>query len=374
MLKYVNINKASDIEILKALLLKEGMAYGNLPKGLIKFHLYKECVRSAFDEQICETSKYAVNSSGVATLVVSVSPEHLSLFQKGLKENLHFYENLYNCSFQVSFTIQKPSTDTIAVDLNNNPVKDSRGKLVFRPGGHGALIENLNDIEADLVIIKNIDNVAKEEFSADTVWWKKVLLGYLLDTQEQIFAYLRALDGERNEDLLIEIKKFIKEKLCINLPDVPGKIEKEFLISRLNRPLRVCGMVKNSGEPGGGPFLTKDADGTVSLQILEEAQIDMNNIAVKELVSKSTHFNPVDLVCSLKNYKGHKFDLPKYVDPETGFISIKSIEGVSVKALELPGLWNGAMSRWNTIFIEVPTSTFTPVKTVFDLLRPEHIG
>lgn len=372
--RHLNIAEASDKEILETLLLNHGISYGNLPKGLIEFHNYGDKVRSAFEEQICEASKYAVNSQGVAKLVISVSPEHLSLFKKTLEENLSYYQEQYQCRFDITFTVQKPSTDTVAVDLNNNLVKDEEGGLLFRPAGHGALIENLNDIDCDLVIIKNIDNVAREEFTVDTVWWKKVLLGYLLDIQEQIFGYLSALDGERNEKLILEVKQFIKSTLCIDLPEVPEQIEKEFLKSRLNRPLRVCGMVKNLGEPGGGPFLVKDADGAVTLQILEGAQIDMNSATAKEIVENSTHFNPVDLVCALKDYKGNKFELPRYVDAETGFISIKSIEGESIKALELPGLWNGAMSRWNTVFVEVPITTFSPVKTVFDLLRPEHVG
>lgn len=374
LVKKINIAKASDKEILEAILLKDGMAYGTLPKGLIKFHNYRDRARTALEEQICEASKYAMNSHGIIKLIISVSQEHLALFKKHIEEIIPYYEREYQCSYQVSFTVQKPSTDTVAVDLDNNFIKDNNGKLIFRPGGHGALIENLNDIDCDLVIIKNIDNVAKEELTIDTVWWKKVLLGCLLEVQEKSFAYLRALDGEKNESLLIEIKDFIKTTLCIDLPKVPKQIEKEFLKSRLNRPLRVCGMVKNLGEPGGGPFLVKDADGAVTLQILESAQLDLNNSVVKEIVKQSTHFNPVDLVCSLKDYRGHKFDLTRYIDPETGFISIKSIEGKSVKALELPGLWNGAMSRWNTVFVEIPITTFTPVKTVFDLLRPEHIG
>lgn len=372
--EHIDLLNASDKEVLEALLLDKGMGYGKLPKGLIKFHKYDNGQRTAFEEQLAEASKYAVDSKGVAKLVISVSKEHLPLFNEILKKNLLSYQEQYGCTFDISFTIQKPSTDTIAVDLNNNPIKDKDGKLVFRPAGHGALIENLNDIDYDVVIIKNIDNVAREELTVDTVWWKKVLAGYLLETQDKLFSYLRALDGEKNDALLVEIRQFLKSQFCIDLPKVPIEIEKEFLKSRLNRPLRVCGMVKNLGEPGGGPFLVKDADGSVSLQILESAQIDMKSSKVKDIVTQATHFNPVDLVCSLKNYRGKKFDLPKYVDPETGFISVKSLEGISVKALELPGLWNGAMSRWNTIFVEVPISTFTPVKTVFDLLRPEHIG
>lgn len=372
--EHVNILKASEKEVLEALLLKEGMGYGNLPKGLIKFHKYSSGERTAFEEQLAEASKYAVNSDGVAKLVISVSNEHYSLFKEVLQKNLNSYEKKFGCNFEISFTVQKPSTDTIAVDMSNNPAKDSDGKLVFRPAGHGALIENLNDVDSDIVIIKNIDNVAKESLTQDTVLWKKVLSGYLLNIQEKSFEYLRELDGQKNHELLVEIRQFIKSEFCVDLPEVPEEIEKEFLKSRLNRPLRVCGMVKNLGEPGGGPFLVKDADGSVSLQILESAQIDMKNAKVKEIVEQSTHFNPVDLVCSLKNYRGDKFDLSKYVDPETGFISVKSLEGVSVKALELPGLWNGAMSRWNTVFVEVPITTFSPVKTVFDLLRPEHIG
>jgi hypothetical protein len=282
--------------------------------------------------------------------------------------------NKLRSSFGIDFTLQKESTDTIAVDLNNQPLRDSKGGLVFRPGGHGALIENLNECDADLIFVNNIDNVSREELTIDTIWWKKVLAGMMLDVRDQIYNYLELLDAEYDSGLIEEIRDFIKEVLCVELPGLPEDIEKEYIKARLNRPLRVCGMVKNLGEPGGGPFLVKEDDGAVSLQILESAQLDTSDAGVASLLNNATHFNPVDIVCSIVDYKGEKFDLTHFVDKETGFISQKSSEGKSLKALELPGLWNGAMSRWNTIFVDVPITTFTPVKTVFDLLRPEHQG
>ncbi len=371
---FTDIEKASDREILESFLLTDKLGYGYLPKGLVKFHKYRDRSRTAFEEQICEASKYTVSSDGTAKMVMSVSPEHLPLFEKILEDNLYYYQKHYRCKFDISYTIQKPSTDTIAVDLENRPVKDSKGKLIFRPGGHGALIENLSEADSDIIVIKNIDNVSREELTVDTVWWKKVLTGVLLEAQEKIFAYLKALDGERDPDVIAEIKHFIRTVLCVDMPEVPEQIEREFLRSRLNRPLRVCGMVKNSGEPGGGPFLVRDDDGAVSLQILESAQLNTSDENIRKMIERSTHFNPVDLVCSLKDYKGERFDLTRFTDQQTGFVSVKSIEGKKIKALELPGLWNGAMSKWNSIFVEVPVTTFTPVKTVFDLLRPEHQG
>lgn len=360
--------------ILEHLLTNKGLGYGSLPKGLVKFHRYGNYSRTAMEEHMCEAAGYAMDQHGTARLVFTVSPEHLKLFRELTEKVKGVFEKRYRYNLEVSFTLQKPSTDTIAVNMVNQPFRSKAGKLLFRPGGHGALIENLNDIDADIVIIKNIDNITREELTTDTIWWKKVLGGVLLDVQEQLFAYLKLLDGERKEGLTTEIRNFVCRVFCMELPKVHDSIEREFLKNILNRPLRVCGMVKNQGEPGGGPFLVRDADGSVSLQILEGAQLDLSNPKVASKVSEATHFNPVDLVCSLKDYKGNRFDLLKYVDPETGFISYKSAEGVPIKALELPGLWNGAMSRWNTIFVEVPVSTFSPVKTVFDLLRPEHLG
>jgi hypothetical protein len=277
--------------------------------------------------------------------------------------------------YKVSFSEQKPSTDTIAADAENNPFRD-KGELVFRPGGHGALIENLNDLNGDVIFIKNIDNVVPDSLKAETVTYKKVIAGLLVKLQKKAFAYLAELeDSTISAEKLAEISAFCEQALN-NINDdiaaLKGEALRTYLIGKLNRPIRVCGMVKNVGEPGGGPFLTVNTDGTVSPQILESSQINMNNADDVAKMQQSTHFNPVDLVCGVKNYKGEKFDLLKYVDKNTGFISSKSKNGKELKALELPGLWNGAMSDWNTIFVEVPIATFNPVKTVNDLLRTEH--
>jgi hypothetical protein len=370
----VDISSSSHSEILKALLSEEGMSYGNMPKGLIKFHKYSDEVRTPLEEHLFGASKYAQGEEGECYLVFTVSPEHLDMFNSFASEAALMMGNKLRSSFGIDFTLQKESTDTIAVDLNNQPLRDSKGGLVFRPGGHGALIENLNECDADLIFVNNIDNVSREELTIDTIWWKKVLAGMMLDVRDQIYNYLELLDAEYDSGLIEEIRDFIKEVLCVELPGLPEDIEKEYIKARLNRPLRVCGMVKNLGEPGGGPFLVKEDDGAVSLQILESAQLDTSDAGVASLLNNATHFNPVDIVCSIVDYKGEKFDLTHFVDKETGFISQKSSEGKSLKALELPGLWNGAMSRWNTIFVDVPITTFTPVKTVFDLLRPEHQG
>ena len=280
----------------------------------------------------------------------TVSTEHRELFTKLVEEKVAVYAKKYGVEYDVSFSEQKPSTDTVAADMENKPFRD-KGKLLFRPGGHGALIENLNDLDADVIFIKNIDNVVPDRLKEDTVTYKKLIAGVLVTLQKQVFEYLELLDGGKYTH---------------------AQLEDIYLRKKLNRPMRVCGMVKNVGEPGGGPFLAYNADGTVSLQILESSQIDMNDPVKKEMFEKGTHFNPVDLVCAVRDYKGNKFDLVKYVDKATGFISYKSKNGRELKALELPGLWNGAMSDWNTVFVEVPLSTFNPVKTVNDLLREQH--
>ncbi len=365
-----NIN--NKIDVLKLLLFEDGLNYGSLPKGLIQFHRYNMMSRTPFEEHLLEASEYAKSRDGVARMIATVSTEHLAAFSKLYEKVKESFQEKHDTHLEVSFTIQKPSSDTIAVDENNEPFRKPDGSILFRPGGHGALIENLNEIESPIVFIKNIDNVAKETLLPETVKWKKVLGGALIKVQRKIFDYLKALDGEYNYELLLEISDFMDKVLCIKLPSVPDEVFKDFIREKLNRPIRVCGMVKNTGEPGGGPFIVRDADGSTSLQILESAQLNTDDPSYKELLSKSTHFNPVDIACSFINYCGEKFDLREYVDPETGFISNKSIGGKPIKAQELPGLWNGAMSQWNTIFIEVPIVTFNPVKTVFDLLRKEH--
>ena len=357
------------------LLSDNGLNYGALPKGLLRFHSYPSEKRTPTQEHLVEGALYASNKSNVVNIHFTVSKEHRALFEKHLNESLSSFEAKFGVKYNVSFSEQKPSTDTIAADENNQPFRD-KGELVFRPGGHGALIENLNDLNGDVIFIKNIDNVVPDSLKPETVTYKKVIAGILVQLQNQSFNYLKELEnGVASDSKLAEISAFCETKLNNKHDNITSLSEAElkaYLTAKLNRPIRVCGMVKNVGEPGGGPFLTVNTDGTVSPQILESSQIDMNNQADKAKMMGSTHFNPVDLVCGVKNYKGEKFNLIKYVDKNTGFISLKSKSGKELKALELPGLWNGAMSDWNTIFVEVPIETFNPVKTVNDLLRPEH--
>ena len=316
--------------------LLEDMSYGKLPKGLLLFHKYRDGARTPALEHMVEGALYAA-SNGMVRIHFTVSHEHLPLFRKHIADNLKRFEDKYGVKYEVSFSEQSPATDTLAANPDGTPFRTKDGKLLFRPGGHGALIHNLNDQDADIVFIKNIDNVVPDRLKKDTVRFKQVLAGVLVEEQRRVFARLQDP----------------------NLSDEERQ--------RLNRPIRVCGVVKNTGEPGGGPFLVREADGSISRQILESSQIED-----KSLMAKATHFNPVDLVCSLRDAEGKHYDLPQYVDPQTGFISQKSKDGKELLALELPGLWNGAMSRWNTIFVEVPVSTFNPVKTVNDLLREQH--
>ena len=286
------------------------------------------------------------------------------------------YEKHFGVTYDVSFSEQKPSTDTVAANPDNTPFRKEDGSLLFRPGGHGALIENLNDIKADVVFVKNIDNVVPDKLKEDTVKNKRLLAGVLVSVQKKVFAYLEKLDsGRYTMDELREMLQFVQKELCTKNPETKMLEDTElaiYLEQKLNRPIRVCGMVRNVGEPGGGPFLAYNPDGTYSPQILESSQIDMNDAEKKAMFEQGTHFNPVDLVCAIKDFRGKDFELPAFVDPQTGFISHKSKDGKELKALELPGLWNGAMSNWNTIFVEVPLSTFNPVKTVNDLYRPQH--
>ena len=362
-------------EVVANLLLSKGLNYGNLPKGLLLFHNYGESKRTPMQEHLVEGALYATGKSGDVNIHFTVSSEHRSLFESHLAESVKSFENEFGVKFHVSFSEQKQSTDTIAADADNEPFRDN-GELVFRPGGHGALIENLNDLNADVIFIKNIDNVVPDSFKTITVNYKKIIAGLLVHIQSKCFNYLKELENaDVSLKLLNEVSDFIENELCIFRPEKSLLTKDElrtYLYEKLNRPLRVCGMVKNTGEPGGGPFLTVNADGTVSLQILESSQINVVDPVEKEKMMLSTHFNPVDLVCAVKDYKGAKFDLTKYVDQNSGFISSKSKNGKELKALELPGLWNGAMSDWNTIFVEVPIETFNPVKTVNDLLRSEH--
>ena len=353
----------------------DGLNYGQLPKGMLLFHQYPEGARTPMEEHLVEGALYAA-SNGEAHVHFTVSHEHLDFFQKRVAEKKDYYAKKFGVSYDISFSEQKPSTDTIAANPDNTPFRNDDGSLLFRPGGHGALIQNLNDIDADVVFIKNIDNVVPDRLKQDTVEYKQVIAGVLVSLQQKAFAYLLKLDnGNCSREELDEMAAFLYDELCCRNEEVRGFNDQQladYLRMKLNRPMRVCGVVKNVGEPGGGPFLTYNQDGTVSLQILESSQIDKNNADSMRMFTEGTHFNPVDLVCAIKDYQGRPFDLPKYVDKSTGFISNKSKNGKELKALELPGLWNGAMSDWNTVFVEVPLSTFNPVKTVNDLLREQH--
>ena len=363
--------KAVAANMLKA----EGLNYGQLPKGLLLFHNYPEGPRTPMEEHLVEGALYAA-SNGEAHVHFTVSHEHMELFKQKVAQKADMYAKKYGIAYDITFSEQKPSTDTVAANPDGTPFRNSDGSLLFRPGGHGALIENLNEIEADVIFVKNIDNVVPDRLKGDTVLWKQIIAGVLITLQKKAFEYLELLDsGKYTHEQIEEIIRFVQNDLCCRKADIKELEDADLVIylrKKLNRPMRVCGVVKNVGEPGGGPFLTYNQDGTVSLQILESSQIDKSNKEYMEMFTKGTHFNPVDLVCAVKDYKGNAFDLPKFVDPTTGFISQKSKSGKELQALELPGLWNGAMSDWSTIFVEVPLSTFNPVKTVNDLLRDQH--
>ena len=363
--EFVNEGKppdADDKATVRAIV-KDGLGYGQKPKGLVTFHAYPEGARKAVEEHLVEGAVYAA-ARGVARIHFTVSPEHIAGFETLLAEKVPVYEQRFGIRYDISFSVQKPSTDTIAVNPDNTPFRQDDGTLLFRPAGHGALVENLNEIDADLVFIKNIDNVTTDARRGDTIRYKKVLAGILLDLQDRAFEYLKALEVGGAE--LEPIVEFIEQRLCVKLP---ADYDSALLRAVLDRPIRVCGMVRNEGEPGGGPFWASNADGTQSLQIAESSQIAP---ADQPLMKAATHFNPVDLVCGVRDSKGRKFDLRRYTDPATGFISSKSSGGRELRAQELPGLWNGTMSRWNTIFVDVPITTFSPVKVVQDLLRPQH--
>lgn len=356
--------------VVENLLQQRGLNYGQLPKGLLLFHNYADGQRTPVLEHMVEGALYAKGHDGQVNLHFTISPEHRRFFAEHVAAHIDEYEKRFGVKYNISFSEQKKSTDTIAADADNQPFRNSDGSLLFRPGGHGALIANLNEQEADVIFIKNIDNVVPDRLKEPTVEYKKLIAGILVSLQQQTFAYLEELENENISDAkLAVINQFCQSRL-FNQYDTTALNHDElrkYLIGKLNRPIRVCGMVKNEGEPGGGPYMTVNPDGSVSPQILESSQI-----ADPTWMKDATHFNPVDLVCATRDYKGKPFNLPDFVDPQTGFISAKSKNGRELKALELPGLWNGAMSNWNTIFVEVPIETFNPVKTVNDLLRPQH--
>ncbi|MEQ8925560.1 MAG: DUF4301 family protein [Fulvivirga sp.] len=360
-------------QIVKALLDEDGLGYGQLPKGLLEFHRYGNDAKTPTAEHFTEGEKYAKGKDGKVRLHFTVSPEHQSAFDKEVSALKKKFSD-----FEVAFSQQNPDTDTIAVTPDNEPFREEDGSLLFRPAGHGALIENLNKIDADIVFIKNIDNVVPDRLKEKTILYKKALGGLLTDVQEKLFENLKQLDDDPSETELAEIEKFAKEVLNLSFKNGYENLtvidKRSYLKALLNRPLRICGMVPNTGEPGGGPFWIEEKDGSKTLQIVETSQFNPEDKKAAKALQSATHFNPVDLICAFKDYKGQKFDLRKYVDSDTGFITEKSKNGKDLKALEMPGLWNGAMSNWITLFVEVPIETFNPVKTVNDLLREQHQG
>lgn len=368
--------EAKKFLIVRTILFSPGLDLSNYPKGLVPFHNYKKYVATAFEEHLYEAAEYAA-VNGVAKIHFTVSEGHKEKFKAEFEKIKNRVEEITSTRFVITYSYQNPETDTIAVDSGNEPFRTRDGKLFFRPGGHGALIDNLNNQDADLVFIKNIDNVVLRDRAKEVAAYKEMLAGKLLKVQEKCFSYLKAIEEkEGSESNWKKIKKFIEAELFSKFASGFDQLSPENKLQeikdRLNRPLRVCGMVKNEGEPGGGPFLVNMPNGSKSLQIIEGAQINSEDVQQKGIARNATHFNPVDIVCGLRNYKGESFELHQFVDPATSFIAEKSKDGKPLRALELPGLWNGAMSKWNTIFVEVPVSTFNPVKTVADLLKPSH--
>ncbi len=363
--------------LLDYFLMGRGLNYATFPKGLIKFHQYPSECRTAFEEHLVEAIHYALNRDKVCNLHFTVSPEHDPRFRSLLEELREEHASRYGVDYVVGFSHQAKSTDTIAVDMENRPFRDLQGRLHFRPGGHGALMENLNRLGGDIVYIKNIDNLVPDRLKDETALWKKILGGYLIELEQKVHDLLRRMEAGGSDDVLKEAGEFARHTLLIDFPDdfSGWAVEQRrgFLLRKLNRPIRVCGVVLNEGEPGGAPFWVRDRDGALSLQIVEKAQVDVSSPEQRSIWASSSHFNPVDLVCALRDFRGSPFDLARHVDHNAVFISKKSKDGKELRALELPGLWNGSMSDWTTVFIEVPRITFNPVKTVFDLLRPEHL-
>jgi hypothetical protein len=371
------IRKHDFISVIDYLLGETGLNYSNLPKALLFFHEYPDGPRVAAEEHMVEAAHYAKDDQGNSRLHFTVSPEHIAKFDERIAQVLSSYESRFRIKFDIRHSVQKKSTDTIAVDPENQPFRNADGSLLFRPAGHGALLENLNEIDADLIFIKNIDNIVPDRLKEQTYEYKRLIGGYLLYIRKTVYDFLEKLDrNQAGAGEILRMITFAEEKLYLRFPEgfSTFTVERQIpeLIRKLNRPMRVCGMVKNEGEPGGGPFWVADNEGNLSLQIVESSQINMKDEKQKQVVDSSTHFNPVDLVCSIKNYRGNTFRLADYVDESTGFISTKSSGGKTLKAVELPGLWNGSMADWITVFVEVPVITFNPVKIVNDLLRPEH--
>jgi len=371
------LHKGQFTSIVHLLLSEEGLNYAGLPKALLKFHEYPDGSRTAFEEHMVEAVSYIASKNGHCRIHFTVSREHLEKFEALYKKAGPIFENQDKVLFQVTFSTQKKSTDTLAVGLDNKPFRQKNGMLLFRPGGHGALLEDLNDLQGDIIFIKNIDNIVPDRLKPASTKWKQILCGYLITIQKKIFNYIEMLSsGPIEERFLDQLIASIRKDVSLPLPDFTADTtleeRKAFLMERLNRPLRVCGMVKNEGEPGGGPFWVRDRSGESSLQIVEKGQIDPDSKEQQAILATSTYFNPVDLVCGVRDRRGTPFNLRRYVDPSAVLISQKSNDGKALKALERPGLWNGAMALWNTVFVEVPGITFHPVKTVNDFLRKEH--
>jgi hypothetical protein len=363
--------------LINSILSEAGLDYANLPKGLLQFHQYPEGARTAAEEHLVEAAHYATDVHSVSRIHFTISPEHEQKFNHLWRKTVPSYESRFGVRYDITMSFQKPSTDTIAVDENNQPFRNEQGTIIFRPGGHGALIDNLNELDADIIFIKNIDNIVPDRLKGMTYLYKSVIGGYLIQLKSIITEYLGKLENEvLTAETLNEIKRFASEKLNLTIPQTLSNMslssQQAFLFHLLNRPVRICGMVKNEGEPGGGPFWVLNNSNELSLQIVESSQIDFSDLNQKNIVNSSTHFNPVDLVCAVRDHHGVKYNLKAFIDENTGFISLKSTGGKTLKAQELPGLWNGAMAHWITLFVEVPIITFNPVKTINDLLRDEH--
>jgi len=369
------LSEGNQKEVIRGIIGENGLNYGNLPKGLLTFHHSVSGTRTPVEEQLVEGAQSARQADGTVNLHLTVSPSHREAFARKLSDVVPEIEKMMDVKINVTMSEQKASTDTVAVNEDNSLFREN-DRLVFRPGGHGALIQNLNDLDATVVFIKNIDNVVPDSRREPTLRYKKIIAGYLMELHDKVVSYINLIDSHKYSDgQLEEIADFLRRHFSLEAPEL-GELNGDslagYLRAKLDRPMRVCGMVKNEGEPGGGPYIAYNADGSRSLQILESSQIDLSKPENRDMMGKATHFNPVDLVCYIRDSEGRKYDLPAHVDSETGFISSKSLHGRSLKALELPGLWNGAMSDWNTAFVEVPVTTFNPVKTVNDLLRPQH--
>lgn len=362
--------------ILETFLSENGLGYGVLPKGLLKFHKYEISARTAVEEHLVEAALYGASHDNTAKIHFTVSPQFIEYFKSHVEQVREEYESQFGVKYLIDYSIQQPYTDTIAVDENNNPIEDEEGNLIFRPAGHGALIENIDEIDNDIIFVKNIDNVVPDRLKESTVKYKKALAGILLTQQKETFKLIEELQSNPTKENVDTALQYINNVFCFkpsnDFYNKPIPSQADYLKNILNRPIRVCGMVKNEDEPGGGPFIVRHSDGAESLQIIESAQINNDDPAQKLIYQTATHFNPVDIVCGVKDHTGKKFDLHHFTDEDAGIITQKSIQGTSLKALELPGLWNGAMAFWNTIFVEVPLSTFNPVKEINDLLRKEH--